>query len=201
MSAEKEIEFLERLYRIEVPTMDQELNRLAERVTSDIEAAAKRAGRDDLAWLVCFFCGRSANEIRLSRCECSFPEAFGCGVKGRRICSDCASAHKQVAAHLETLFASPVVNRVNAKRAQRWRELSRAVRSLYDEDADPTTCPLFVEIAQCDEFDHETDRFRRELLCCFAKAKFIDFQALSRTLRRQQDESLIRSVIRSGFYR
>lgn len=195
---EAEIEFLERIYGGDMH-YDSELNRLAKNNVADMIRAAESAGRDDLAGLACYFCGVSASQTKLERCSCSFPEAFGCGIRGRRICANCEQAHKKVATHLETIFSLPFVNRVNSRRLQRWREFSRAVLALYSENAEVGQRPLYTEIAQCEEWDPET--FRRDLLRCFAKASFLDFVSLAKNLKEQETESLLRAVIRSGLYR
>lgn len=181
--------------------MDRELNRLAENIIADIQKSAQRAGSDDLAGLICHFCGRSVSDVQLSRCGCQFPESFGCGVRGRSVCADCEHAHKQVADHLEKLFGTPVVNRVNARRFKFWHQLSRAVRSCYGEDTEPSECPLFCALAAADEFDGEKARFRNEVLRAFQKVRFLDFQKLSRNLAQEELDAMLRSVIRSGLFR
>jgi len=201
MTAAQEIEFLEKLYRIEVQTtMDREINRLAENVVAEIQTAIERAGSDDLSGLICFYCGVSVSDVKLSRCSCSFPESFGCGIRGRMVCADCERAHKQVADHLEKIFSTAVVNRVNGRRFKFWHQLSRAVRAL-DEDAEVTTLPLFCALAACDEFEVEKARFRHEVLKAFQDVRFLNFQGLARNLETEEYDSMLRSVIRSGIFR
>lgn len=178
---------------------DPELNRLVKGTMADMVRNAERAGRDDLAGLICHYCGQTSTETALSRCSCSFPEAFGCGVGGRRICGVCEQAHRAVASHLERMFALPHVNRVNSRRFRSWRELSRAVLDLYPEDAEGESRALFTELAQVDEWDGET--FRRDVLTCFTNAKFLDFQSLAKNLKEQETESMLRSIVRSGLLR
>jgi hypothetical protein len=179
-------------------SMDHEFDSLARRVATDMVLAASRRGRDDLAGLACFFCGASG--VKLSRCSCSHPESFGCGINGRTVCPDCEQAHKAVAAHLEKLFGAPIVNRVNAKRFKFWHQLSRAVRAI-DPDADVTTLPLFCALADCDEFDTDKARFRTDVLRAFREVRFLDFQALAKNIKQEEIDSLLQSVIRAGFAR
>jgi hypothetical protein len=191
---------VESAVEIEEKSMDQELNRLTNNFVAEIQKAASRAGRDDMAGLICHFCGASFSDVKLSRCGCSFPESFGCGVRGRTVCPECEAAHKQVAGHLEKLFGTPLVNRVNGRRFKFWHQLSRAVRAL-DEDAEVTTLPLYCALAACDEFETEKARFRHEVLKAFQDVKFLNFQGLARNLAQEEYDDMLRSVIRTGLFK
>ena len=201
-----EIKMLQTIYGAEVECdaqrkvtsnmVDTEIQKMFERAISEEVRAAERAGQDGV-W--CYFCG--AASVELHRCDCGLAESFRCGASGRLVCNGCREAHRSVAGHLETIFAAPPVVRVNSRRAQRSRELSLAARACYREDIEPVDCPLFSGIAQCDEFERDSERLRKDLLRSFAKAKFLDFQTLARNLKKQQDESFIRAAIRSGLFR
>lgn len=174
---------------------DRELNRSIEKTLGDLERAAQRAGTGGL-W--CFGCG--ASSVSLEKCGCDFGESFGCS--GRLFCADCRAARRAVANHLRQLFAAKKVDRVSSVRLRLLRELRRAARGVEGEESDPANERfLSFWVSNCDEFGYSTEAFRAGVLRAFKRTKFLDFAGLARALRRQEDESLLRAVIRSGFYR
>jgi hypothetical protein len=181
---------------IGVEQMDEEFNRLARNIATDMARAVQRSGTDGV-W--CYFCGASG--VKLIRCDCGFGESFRCGERGRLTCKSCQDAHRSVGTHLERLFAAPTTNRVNGRKFRHFRELNRAVRSLYPDDADVTTMSLFCDLADIDEFENDAPKFRSAVLDAFRRNKFLDFAGLAQSLRREQDDSLIRSFVRSGLCR
>jgi hypothetical protein len=116
------------------------------------------------------------------------------------VCEECRDAHRVIAAHLEKIFSTPIVARVDGRRFKFWHQLSRAVRAL-DEDAEVTTLPLYCALAACDEFDSEKARFRHEVLRAFQEVRFLNFQALARNLETEERDSMLRAVIRTGMFR
>lgn len=182
--------------KIEVHSMDQELDRLVRNVATDMVRRAERAGSDGV-W--CHYCGASG--VKLTRCDCGFGESFRCGARGRLTCDTCQDAHRSVGAHLERLFAAPTTNRVNGRKFRYFRELNRAVRNLWPEDTDVSSMSLFCDLADIDEFENDPPKFRSAVLDAFRRNKFLDFAGLAKALRQQQDESLLRAIVRSNLFR
>lgn len=171
---------------------DFETKKLVELVVAETAAALSRAGTDGV-W--CFGCGTS--RVSLDRCACNFGESFGC--TGKLFCGDCRAARRAVASHIEKVLAAKVVNRVSSIRLRLLRELRGAARSIEGEDSDAGDSRLLsFWLANADEFSDDGDGFRAGVLRAFQRTKFLDFAGLAKALRQQEDESLIRSLIRAG---
>src|ERR1700734_2125191 len=69
----------------------------------------------------CWFCGVDASS---GSCSCSMPDSLGC--LGKRVCPECAAAHRTVAEHLGRMFDARIVDRVSSKRAKWHSQLHAA---------------------------------------------------------------------------
>lgn len=175
---------------------DFELNQLAANVLGDLTRAAERAGTDGGVW--CFGCGRSGGA--LDRCECGLSETFACA--GHLFCIDCRKARQAVANHIQKLLDAKRVDRVSSIRLRLLRELRSAARTVEGEDSDAGDERLLsFWLANADEFGDSTEAFRAGILRAFRETSFLDFVGLAESLRKAQDESLIRSIVRSGLFR
>lgn len=150
----------------------------------------------------CFFCG--AKDCGVTRCDCGFGESFGCGIAGRFICDGCKAAHTRIARHLREMFAAPKIMRSNCRKFLFERELHRAACAVASPtgdagDYEPTgnERELAFLLAQTSAEDESPDEFRHGVLDAFRRARFLDFKGLDRALRRQKDETLLRSLTRT----
>jgi hypothetical protein len=150
----------------------------------------------------CFFCGRTDRLVE--NCNCGFPEHFGCGLEGRRICSGCAETHRKLADHLRAMFEAKIVGRISSIRHKRFRELHRAARAFFpDDDLDATVNPktLHFQLSQADAFDDTPDVFRAKILRAFQRSKFLRFAELARKIEEEKDDPIVRAMVRSGLFR
>jgi hypothetical protein len=133
----------------------------------------------------CFFC---ADDDSLARCGCPMPESLGC--HGQRVCSDCATAHRAIAAHLKRMFAAPIVDRSSSVRAKLFSQLHGAADELAEKKGEPMEGSLHFHLAQACPFDDEKPEFKGKIIASFERSKFADFQGLAKELARESDAEL-----------
>jgi hypothetical protein len=149
------------------------------------ESRIRKAG----TW--CFFC---ADDHSLARCGCAMPEGLGC--HGKRVCSDCATAHRAIAGHLRKMFAAPIVDRSSSVRAKLFSQLHGAADELDEKNGVPMDDSLHLHLADACPFDDERGEFKGKILHAFERSKFADFQGLAKELARETDDELKLKVAR-----
>jgi hypothetical protein len=139
----------------------------------------------------CFFC---ADDHSLARCGCPMPESLGC--HGQRVCSDCAGAHRAIAAHIKRMFAAPIVDRSSSVRAKLYSQLHGAANELAEKRGEPMEGSLHFHLAQACPFDDERGEFKGKILDAFERSQFSDFQGLAKELARETDQELKLKIAR-----
>jgi hypothetical protein len=137
----------------------------------------------------CYFC---ASTESLVTCGCGLPESLQC--IGLRLCPDCRSAHRTIAAHLKRMFAAKVVDRVSSIRAKLFGQILGAADELEENSALPLERTLHCAIAQADPYEDEPREFRATIQGAFRQARFSDFQGLAKQLAREVDSELANKV-------
>jgi hypothetical protein len=152
---------------------------------SQRESRIRRSGN----W--CVFCGSTES---LVSCGCGLPESLQC--IGQRLCPDCRSAHRAIAAHLKRMFAAKVVDRVSSIRAKLFNQIFGAADELERNSTLPLERTLHCAIAQADPYEDEPREFRATIQGAFRQAQFSDFQGLAKQLAREVDSELANKVAR-----
>jgi hypothetical protein len=159
------------------------------------ELAAQKRVRKTGSW--CWFCG---SDSKLAKCECLYPESFGCRL--HNICSECARAHCKIAKHVRDMLKFPRVNRSDSRRNGAFRVLRQAAEEIEQANIDNGKLNL-ADALHCRivpgeymPYECSTEELRRSVLDGFRLSKFTRFQELEISLNNEITKSMLTSVSR-----
>ncbi len=172
-------------------TEKEQLNELVSEALREAELAAKRVGKDSFgAW--CFSCGRS---VPTADCSCPYPESFNCA--SHKFCLECREARGKIARHLQTMFTAKISRRVSSIRCRKYNMLARAADTDGLRRGQALRTALFK---YADPDVDEPEAFVVNTLVAFKRSGFFDFHALAAAVEREENEYLLRAVVRSGIF-
>lgn len=164
---------------------ENEANAALEQLIREELEAERRVGKDYGPNYSCFSCGHHSEA--LDPCKCDYPREFGC-VNLHALCPNCRTAHEDVADFLTAMFREKRVSyRVDARRARAFRFLRDALESVAEQYANSSATKLRSLLGRsADPWTDEPADFRIAVLDAFSRAKFLDFQSLSRQLAEEE---------------
>jgi hypothetical protein len=159
------------------------------------ELAAQKRVRKTGSW--CWFCG---GDSKLVKCECLYPESFGCRL--HNICAECARAHCKIANHIRGMLKFPRVNRSDSRRYGAFRVLRRAAEEIEEPMIDSgkldVTDALHCRIVpdENEPYECSTEELRSAVLGGFRSSRFTRYQELEISLNNEITKSMLTSVSR-----